>query len=527
MAAQAEARVRSSQLPGERAWTTPALALLLALPFLLRLGAAPLFDVDEGAFSEATREMLASGDWGFTTLNGAVRFDKPILVYWLQAACVWLLGVNEAAFRLPLALCAWAWCLATVHFSAPRLGRPAAWLAGAVAATSLGVLVIGRAATADGLLNLLLALALFDAWRHLENGAMAPLRRAYAWIGLGLLAKGPVAVLVPGATVLLYCLFSGRPKAAWRAFSDARGWALLLVIALPWYAYALHRHGQAFVDGFFIRHNLARYGSVLEGHSGSVLYYLLVLPLLLLPWSALLVPLVARLRALWALPLPRFLLLWAGFVLVFFSFSGTKLPHYALYGATPLFMLIADTARQRPRRAAWLVLPVAALVAVLAGLLPELMAHTAAQVGDPLYRALIDGADAIDARTLHAGLAAALLAGALIAWQCRSPLLRSALCAGVLALLLTAAASPWLGEVLQGPVREAGALARGGQPAVQWGVHQPSFGVYRGQPTPRLGQQAPLPPGALALAREDRLPAQPGLRVVWRQRGFVLVLAER
>lgn len=457
-ACAAERAAASARQRGQ--WTTLALALLLGLPFLLRLGAAPLFDVDEGAFSEATREMLASGDWGFTTLNGAVRFDKPILVYWLQAVSAMLFGVDEAALRLPSALCAWGWCLAIVHFARPRLGRQAAWLAGAIAATSLGVLVIGRAATADSLLNLLLVLAAFDAWRWLESGDARPLRRAYAWVGLGLLAKGPLALLVPGASVLLYCVASRRARDAWRAFTDGRGWLLLLVIALPWYAYALHRHGQAFIDGFFLRHNLARYSSVLEGHSGSGAYYLVMLPLLLLPWSGLLAPLLLRLRRQCAEPLPRFLWLWLGFVLLFFSFSGTKLPHYALYGVTPLFLLLAATAASSPRRALWWVALPAAVLVLLLGALPLLAVHAAASVRDPLYRALLQGADGADARLLQAACAGAPVVGALVLRQTKAALPRAAACGGLWALVLVGAASPWLGDLLQGPVRRAAMVAR-------------------------------------------------------------------
>ena len=81
------------------------------LAFFLRLGAPPLFDWDEGAFSEATREMLASGDWVSITLNGAPRFDKPVLIHWLQAASVGLFGLNEFGFRLPSALAATAWVI--------------------------------------------------------------------------------------------------------------------------------------------------------------------------------------------------------------------------------------------------------------------------------------------------------------------------------------------------------------------------------------------------------------------------------
>src|SRR5437763_12236328 len=90
-----------------------ALVIYCAILFFWNLGAAPLVDVDEGAFSEATREMLARGDFITTYLNGELRFDKPILTYWLQAIPVSLAGPVEWAFRLPSALAAslWVWLL--------------------------------------------------------------------------------------------------------------------------------------------------------------------------------------------------------------------------------------------------------------------------------------------------------------------------------------------------------------------------------------------------------------------------------
>ena len=69
--------------------------------YTLGLSQSYLFDVDEGAFTEATREMLQTKDWLHTTLNGVDRFDKPIGIYWLQALSAWLMGLNEFAFRLP------------------------------------------------------------------------------------------------------------------------------------------------------------------------------------------------------------------------------------------------------------------------------------------------------------------------------------------------------------------------------------------------------------------------------------------
>lgn len=272
------------------------LALLLTL-WLAGLGLAPLIDVDEGAFSEASREMLASGDWGHTTLHGADRFDKPILIYWFQAASMALFGVNEFAARLPSAIAALMWCLAALRFAEGWLGSQVERAAVGIVATSLGVMLIGRAATADALLNALMCWACLDLWRHLDSREKGPLRRAFFWMGLGLLTKGPVACLVPGMAVTLYLLSCGQLRRLREVLGDPLAWVILLLTAVPWYAYALHRHGMAFIDGFILQHNVNRFMQAKEGHGGSPFYTLLVAPLLMLPWTPLLVGVGARPKA--------------------------------------------------------------------------------------------------------------------------------------------------------------------------------------------------------------------------------------
>src|SRR3954471_16148363 len=164
------------------------------LSFFLALGRAPLFDVDEGAFSQATLEMFQRGDFLSTYLNGVPRYDKPILVYWLQAASVLAFGPTEFAFRLPSALCATLWCAAVFAFTRKNFGANAGLVAAAITATSVGVFAIGRAATADGLLNLCLVVTMFAAWEHLKSGERKWLYAVFAATGLGVMAKGPVAL---------------------------------------------------------------------------------------------------------------------------------------------------------------------------------------------------------------------------------------------------------------------------------------------------------------------------------------------
>ncbi len=524
--------------PMRRAYgSQPSLRLLGALMTVLlalwiaRLGAAPLVDVDEGAFAEATRELTIGHDWGSTTLNGVDRFDKPILIYWFQAISVKLFGLNEFAARLPSALAAFLWCLAIGHFAWRRFGPQVAIAAAGILATSLGPMLIGRAATADSLLNLLLTIATLDLWRHLENGRDGPRRRAFAWIGLGLLAKGPVALLIPAAAAGLWLLTNRDRSRLQRLVSDPKAWALLVGIAAPWYFYALWRHGMAFVTGFLLHHNVERFTGSLEGHAGSLFYYLEVLPAAMMPWTPLLVPIAMHLRTRWREPVGRFMLLWLGFVLVFFSLSGTKLPHYVLYGFTPLVLLAAQelVVAKLPLR---LSLCVTIIAVVALGAAMPWIAHSLSQTThDPLYQALLSTAP--PAPWIWICVPIGLLVFALTIWvpNVRNYLTESdgAVFGALLAAgWLVLAVLPWLGQTVADPIRT---LARtvpiaqmtlvDRQRVVQWRLHQPSFAYYLNQ----TAERADPVNGDWALTRIDRVKPEEmaKLEVVQQVRGFALV----
>lgn len=510
---------RLARRAGLRAAGKPLLlATAILFGLFLHLGTMPLFDVDEGAFSEATREMLARGDYVSTWLNGQPRFDKPILTYWLQAASVTAFGLNEFALRLPSALAACAWVLAILAFTRRFLDRDTGYAAAFIAASTVGVGVIGRGAIADALLNLFLALSMFDIYRHAADGRPAWRRRAFLWIGLGLLTKGPVALLVPGAASLLAFALQKRFKDWWRAVGDPVGWGILLAVAAPWYLLEYSRRGDAFLAGFFMRHNVERFMSPLQGHSGSLLYYLLAILLLLLPYTGLFLRSLSGLGRLRASPLDCFLWCWFLFVFVFFSLAGTKLPHYLLYGATPLFILMAQRRDALRSKLLAFVPPLFFLGTVAA--LPWLLQRFAPGIRNLYVREALGQGEAFGpgwqfgaAVLLGAALVLALWRGAALWRRLAASALLCSLALG--GLLLPAAAA-----IQQAPVKEAALLARSaGWEVHSWRINVPSFSFYRGAVTPATPQPRP---GQIILTRSDALAALGPAQVLYRKGGIVL-----
>jgi len=498
------------------------LALAIGLAFFLNLGNAPLFDRDEGAFSEATREMVESGNYVSTTLNGEPRYDKPILTYYFQALGVGLLGWNEWGLRLHSALAATLWVLVVWGFARREWDDTTGWVAGILTATSLWVMVIGRAATADGLLNLFLTLTLVDLYRFWKDGRQSPLYRVFLWAALGFLTKGPIAVAVPLAAAFLLSVVRGQLPRYLKAIFNPVGWIIFFGVAGPWYWAIYQRDGQAFIDGFFLGHNLNRFADTMEGHGGVLYYFVPAVLLILLPHTGLFLRTLRRIRKATKSDLELFLWLWFGFVFLFFSVSSTQLPHYLLYGATPLFLLMARYREELENR--FLTLLPALMLGGLLCFLPEIWALAEPRVGDAYTRAIMSVAPEAFDLTYRAwtALCLAALLGLLFVrgWRPWHRLMGAGI---VTAAAVAFGLFPSYGEIQQGPTKEAAHLAREeGWDVVMWRLDQPSFAFYYGDITPLREPE----PGEVVFTRVTRLDRlEKPTEILFQKGGVVLARA--
>ncbi len=313
------------------------LGLVWAVLCLPGLGAPGLWDIDEGNNAEASQEMLESGNFVVPTFNFQTRYDKPVLLYWLQVGAYHLCGVNEFAARLPSALAALATVLVTYELGRGMFGKAAGLLAGLILASAVSFCASAHFANPDALLNLFTALTLWCWWNDYAGRGRWWFVATGATTGLAVLAKGPVGLVLPSAVTILFLI--GRRQ--WRRLADPRlvpAALLFLAVAAPWYVWvALETKGE-WLRVFLLKHNVQRTMEPLEGHRGPFFYYALALAAGFAPWSVFLGPTgwlawrnLRRDPGDANRPAFQFLFGWFAVYFVFFSFVvSTKLPNYIL-----------------------------------------------------------------------------------------------------------------------------------------------------------------------------------------------------
>src|SRR5688572_2438884 len=172
-----------------RGWHYLLLAGLAGIMFFLNLGAASLWDVDEGRNSTCSLEEMEAGNWIVPTFNGQLRVDKPALLYWLQILSYQLFGVSEFAARFPSALAALITVFLVYELARSMFTRTTGLLAGVIVSTTPMLCGAARFANPDALLNCLTVLTLTIFWFGLSARRWWWFAALGAATGLAVLAK--------------------------------------------------------------------------------------------------------------------------------------------------------------------------------------------------------------------------------------------------------------------------------------------------------------------------------------------------
>jgi len=394
------------------------------------LGARTLVPTDEGRYAEMGREMVTTNDWITPRLNGIKYFEKPPLQTWMNALTFKAFGFGEWQARLWTGVCGLLG-IALTGLAARRLyGGAVAFSAVAVLASSMLWAALGHLNTLDMGLAGMMTLSLCGLLIAQRNDATSSERRNWmlaCWAGMALavLSKGLIGIVLPGAVLVIYTVLA-RDWAIWRRLHLVAGLLVFFAITVPWFVLVSLRNPE-FAHFFFIHEHLQRFTSKVHHRAGPIYYFIPILALGLMPWLGTLPQALWNARRESAAGFqPRILLaIWAVFIFVFFSVSGSKLPSYILPIFPALALLIACQLEQAGRRSVIICASMLALFAAAGlALLPKVTAMAGNAYEAPLYRDY----------TWWVGVTAALgLAGCLVAiWQAR----RSAQ-AGMLLLAIT------------------------------------------------------------------------------------------
>jgi 4-amino-4-deoxy-L-arabinose transferase-like glycosyltransferase len=318
------------------------LSVLFGFLFLAGLGAAPLIDPDEGRYAEIPREMLERGDFVTPTLNYVKYFEKPPLLYWLNAGSMQLFGQHEWAARLPSALSGLLTVLITYAAGRRLFERKTALISAMILGSSAGFLIQSRIILTDMLLTLCLSSALFCfllATRSTDRQQKIFFQLFFICSGLAVLAKGLIGIVLPGGIIFWYLLLSGR----WQFLRQLPWFSGLLffsAVTVPWFI-LVSLENPEFPHFFFIHEHFQRYTSTVHQRSQPFWFFLPILLLTMFPWSFFL---PGSLKRAWqerhsSKGVTLFLLLWALIIVLFFSLSSSKLIPYILPVFPPLALL--------------------------------------------------------------------------------------------------------------------------------------------------------------------------------------------
>ncbi len=360
-------------LPGGAFWqqitaaTVAEFATLIAFTtFFLGYGLIPwlggsvmgLVGADEPRYAQVAREMLARRDYITPVLYGKPWLEKPALYYWRAMFAFKDFGVHGWSARLPSA--EFAWILVVLIYLHMRRFRPGGQLDAALITVSCAAVIgFARGASTDMQLAAPFCIGMLGWYAWYETDKKFWLFDLYFFGGAATLAKGPVAPFLAGCIIIIFAALR-REWSLLRRTIWIPGILLYLAMVLPWFIAVQHRNPQ-FVRVFFLQHNLERFATDRFRHFQPIWYYLPVMGLAVMPWIAL------AGSALWDAirnsfdewkvrrnpdryvgnprlgdAFPEFLVVWAIFPVVFFSFSQSKLPGYILPAVPPITILCGD-----------------------------------------------------------------------------------------------------------------------------------------------------------------------------------------
>jgi len=355
------------------------LLLAVAIIWFGNIEYRKLIKPDEGRYAEIPREMVVSGDWVTPRLNDLKYFEKPPLQYWATASAYTVFGEHQWTSRLWVSLTGFAGIMLVWYAGMRLFGSTAGRYAAVLLGGSLLYVLTGHLNTLDMGVTFFITLGIVGLLLGQQAEINLRARRNWmclAWIAMALavLSKGLMGLVLPGAALFLYSIFQ-RDLGVWKRMHWSLGLLLFMLVVTPWF-YLVMKANPEFFQKFFIYEHYTRFTTKELGRYQPWYYFVPVLLLGMMPWTVLMFDTLMRTwkdseRADKSFNPERFLLIWAVFIYLFFSVSGSKLPSYLLPMFPALALLMGkQLAAMEERRLFRMILPMLPVALLATGLAP-------------------------------------------------------------------------------------------------------------------------------------------------------------
>lgn len=349
----------SEQVTNSRRWVWMLLISIILVRFF-SLGLYPLSDRTEANYGNIARLMVETGNWITPQFSLNVPYwGKPPLSTWLSAIAMKLFGINEFAARIPSFLLAMIILVLVRSLATRQQGGDAGLVSMVVLISCPFFFICSGAIMTDPSLLLATTLCMVAFWQAITSAGRAGRLWGYAFfigLAIGLLAKGPVVVVLTALPIVAWVIWQRQWTKVWRRLPWISGLILTLILSAPWYLLA-ERKTPGFLYYFLVGEHWKRftvpgwkgdlYGSAHLRPIGTIWLYGLACAL---PWS-LILP-VQRLVASFRHQAPYrrheeegwvpYLVVWMLAPMVFFTLAGNILWTYVLPGLPAFAMLTAE-----------------------------------------------------------------------------------------------------------------------------------------------------------------------------------------
>jgi len=323
----------------------------IGLLFFAKLGTYPLNAPDSARYAEIPREMTVTHDYVIPHLNGLPYLEKPPFFYWLQAISIKIFGVNDFAVSLPNAVMGFLCCLVVLFATRKIYGHLAAILSAIILATSSLFFALTRIVTLDMTLTFFLTAALMSFILGAKEEGRAK-QKYYMWLmyifaACAAMTKGLVGAIFPSAIIFFWVLFC-REWSSIKKYCIPSGMIIILLLVAPWHILVQLKNPD-FFKFYFIGEHFLRYLTPYSDRAQPFGFLLVVFLGGFFPWTVFLLQSIrynflyySKDKSSYKYKAFVFLIIWAAFIFLFYTFSHSKLITYILPIFPPFAILVGN-----------------------------------------------------------------------------------------------------------------------------------------------------------------------------------------